>query len=53
MRCPNAIRNPFINLRLGQSNYELKKIDRAKDELAYRHGLMRGLWVGATPCRME
>ena len=34
MRCPDAIGNPFIHLRLGQTNYELKEIDRAKDELA-------------------
>jgi tetratricopeptide (TPR) repeat protein len=34
MRCPNAIGNPFIHLRLGQANYELKEIDCAKDELA-------------------
>ena len=53
MRCPNAIGNPLFTFRLGQANYELKEIDRAKDELAYRHGLMRGLWVGATPCRMD
>ena len=32
MRCPNAIGNPFIHLRLGQANYELQEIDRAKDE---------------------
>jgi tetratricopeptide (TPR) repeat protein len=34
MRCPKAIGNPFIHLRLGQVYYELKDDIRAKDELA-------------------
>ncbi len=34
MRCPGAIGNPFVHLRLGQAHLELKEIDRAKDELA-------------------
>jgi tetratricopeptide (TPR) repeat protein len=34
MRCPGAIRNPFVHLRLGQVQYELKNPERAKDELA-------------------
>ena len=40
MNCPGAIGNPFIHLRLGQAQYELGDIDRAKDELvrAYMGG---------------
>lgn len=34
MRCPGAIGNPFIHLRLGQAHFELKEYERAKDELA-------------------
>jgi tetratricopeptide (TPR) repeat protein len=34
MRCPNAIGNPFLHLRLGESLFELGKRDRAMDELA-------------------
>jgi tetratricopeptide (TPR) repeat protein len=34
MHCPGAIGNPFIHLRLGQTQYELQEHDRAKDELA-------------------
>lgn len=34
MHCPGAIGNPFIHLRLGQSQFELGNIDRANDELA-------------------
>lgn len=34
MHCPNAIGNPFIHLRLGQSQYELGNKERAADELA-------------------
>jgi len=34
MHCPNAIGNPFIHLRLGQSQLELGNKDRAADELA-------------------
>jgi tetratricopeptide (TPR) repeat protein len=34
MRCPNSIGNPFVHLRLGQSQYELGNNDRAADELA-------------------
>ena len=33
MHCPGAIGNPFIHLRLGQSQFELGKKDRAGDEL--------------------
>lgn len=32
--CPEGIGNPFIHLRLGQSNYELGNLDIALDELA-------------------
>lgn len=34
MRCPGAIGNPFIHLRLGQAHFHLKEYERAKDELA-------------------
>lgn len=34
MHCPGAIGNPFIHLRLGQSQFELGNMDRALDELA-------------------
>lgn len=34
MHCPNALGNPFIHLRLGQSQYELGNMQRAADELA-------------------
>ncbi|MEC5384325.1 hypothetical protein VVD49_01250 [Uliginosibacterium sp. H3] len=34
MHCPNAIGNPFIHLRLGQSQFELGNKKRAADELA-------------------
>lgn len=40
MRCPDAIGNPFIHLRIGQSAYELGDLDRSSDELmrAYMGG---------------
>lgn len=34
MRCPDAIGNPFLHLRLGQCQFELGDLDRAADELA-------------------
>ena len=34
MHCPGAIGNPFIHLRLGQSQFELGDKKRAADELA-------------------
>jgi tetratricopeptide (TPR) repeat protein len=34
MRCPEAIGNPFLHLRLGQCQFELGDLDRAADELA-------------------
>jgi hypothetical protein len=34
MRCPDAIGNPFLHLRLGQCEFELGNADRAADELA-------------------
>jgi tetratricopeptide (TPR) repeat protein len=34
MHCPGAIGNPFIHLRLGQSQFELGNKSRANDELA-------------------
>jgi len=33
MHCPDAIGNPFIHLRLGQSQFELGNLPRANDEL--------------------
>jgi hypothetical protein len=40
MRCPNAIGNPFLHLRLGQCQFELGDLERAADELtrAYMGG---------------
>ena len=34
MRCPEAIGNPFLHLRLGQAQYELGDLRRAEDDLA-------------------
>jgi tetratricopeptide (TPR) repeat protein len=31
--CPDAVDNPFINLRLGQSLFELEQIEKAEDFL--------------------
>ena len=33
MICPGGLGNPFLHLRLGQSQYELGELDRAADEL--------------------
>jgi hypothetical protein len=33
MRCPGAIGNPFLHLRLGQVQFELGDLTRAADEL--------------------
>jgi tetratricopeptide (TPR) repeat protein len=33
MRCPGALGNPFIHLRLGQCQFQLGQLDRAADEL--------------------
>ena len=33
MRCPGAIGNPFLHLRLGQCVFEVGDLDRAADEL--------------------
>jgi tetratricopeptide (TPR) repeat protein len=33
MRCPKAVGNPFLHLRLGQCQFELGNLDRAADEL--------------------
>ncbi|MCC8627473.1 tetratricopeptide repeat protein [Xanthomonas vesicatoria] len=46
MRCPDAIGNPFLHLRLGQCQYELQNFDRAADEL------MRA-YMGAGPEAFE
>ncbi len=34
MHCIGAIESPFLHLRLGQCQFELKNMDRAADELA-------------------
>lgn len=34
MRCPDAIGNPFLHLRLGQTQFELGNTARATDEFA-------------------
>jgi len=34
VRCPGGIGNPFVHLRLGQAEFELGSMERAKDELA-------------------
>lgn len=34
MKCPDAIGNPFLHLRLGQCQFELGNLDHAADELA-------------------
>jgi len=34
MHCPGAIGNPYLHLRLGETQFELGNTDRAKDELA-------------------
>ena len=44
MHCPGAIGNPFIHMRLGQSQFELGNMDRAADELA-RAYLQEGLAI--------
>ncbi len=33
MNCPDAIYNPFINLRLGESLFELSEFDKSKEYL--------------------
>lgn len=40
LRCPDALGNPFIHLRLGESQFEVGNMERAKDELtrAYMGG---------------
>jgi len=39
MRCPDAIGNPFIHLRLGQCQFEVGNLDKAADELTRAYGL--------------
>ena len=34
VQCPSGLGNPFIHLRMGQSYYELGKMEKASDELA-------------------
>ena len=40
MHCPGAIGNPYIHLRLGQAQFEMGNVERARDELvrAYMGG---------------
>lgn len=33
MTCPGAVGNPYIHLRLGESQFELGDMDKAKDEM--------------------
>lgn len=33
LNCPGGIENPFINLRLGQSLFELNQLDKSKEFL--------------------
>lgn len=39
MHYPDAVGNPFLHLRLGQSQFELGNLDRAADELTRAYGL--------------
>jgi tetratricopeptide (TPR) repeat protein len=39
MHCPGAMGNPFLHLRLGQSQFELGNLDRAADELTRAYGV--------------
>jgi len=39
MRCPDAVGNPFLHLRLGQCQLELGVADRAADELMRAYAL--------------
>ncbi len=40
VRCPDGLGNPFIHLRLGESQFEMGNMEKAKDELtrAYMGG---------------
>ena len=40
IKCPHAIGNPHVHLRIGQIRYELNQVEKAKDELirAYMGG---------------
>jgi tetratricopeptide (TPR) repeat protein len=40
MKCPGALRNPFLLLRLGQCHFELNELDLAQAQLlsAYKEG---------------
>ena len=50
MRCPDAIGNPFIHLRLGQTQFELGNKDRAADELMRAYmGAGAEIFVGEAP----
>ncbi len=39
MHCPQAIGNPYIHLRLGESQYEVGNLDRAADELTRAYAI--------------
>jgi tetratricopeptide (TPR) repeat protein len=48
MRCPNAIGNAFLHLRLGQCEFELGNLERATDELTRAYmGNGAGIFKGA------
>lgn len=50
MHCPDAIGNPFIHLRLGQSQFELGNIAQANDELTRAYmAVGREIFEGEDP----
>ncbi len=52
--CPGALENPFVHLRLGQSYFELGKLDKGGDELARAYMLEGiGIFNGTHPKYLE
>ncbi|MBH5329068.1 tetratricopeptide repeat protein [Eikenella sp. S3360] len=50
MHCPDAIGNPFLHLRLGQTQFELSNFERAADELIRAYALGEDdLWADEDP----
>lgn len=50
LQCPGAIGNPYVHLRLGEAQFELGDIRRAKDELARAYmGGGPGVFEGDDP----
>lgn len=50
MHCPGAVGNPFIHLRLGQTQFELGNMQRANDELARAYmGAGKEIFAGDDP----